>query len=116
MAAHVHLTYDSSLASATAEIVADHRDGVGLTYSFGGVDQSSNTKKFSSTSDLGPVQISVKGADGSVIKLDDIDFFWNAPAVHPKEESTGDYRSGQKVVYNFDLFCHSNDLKNASVL
>ncbi len=90
------MTYDSSHSSAIAEIIAEHRDGAVLSYSFGGVKQSTNTKKFYAETDKTHVDVTVYGADGTKITLDPIDFVWNAPAVHPVEEAKGDYRSGQK--------------------
>jgi alpha-amylase len=91
----VHLSYDSSRASVVAQIFATHRDNATLEYSFNGLKQSSNTMKFTS-GDKSPVSVAVFGSDGTKIEMDPIDLLWNAPSVHPKQESTGDYRKGQK--------------------
>ena len=106
LAAHVHLTYDSVRSSVIAEVLYTHRDNVTVSYVFGGVEQASGTKKFSlAAGDKGPVSVSVKGTtDGSNIDLDPIDFVWQAPVVHPIEESKGDYRNGQKGAVSNYLF------------
>lgn len=114
---HVHLTYDSSHTSATAEIIAEHRDKVALSYSFGGVTQSVPVKKFSSTSDKGPLSVAIVGADGARIDLEPIDFVWDAPAVHPLEEAAGDYRSGQKgAIMEAFMWPHAEVAKECSML
>ncbi|RYG69973.1 hypothetical protein EON64_01395 [archaeon] len=110
------MVYDSTHTSATAEIVADHRDGAQLTYFFNGEKQSASTKKFTSM-DKSPVTVSVAGADGTVINLDPIDLVWNAPAVHPAQESVGDYRSGQKgSIVELFMWPHTDVEKECSML
>ena len=118
IAAHVHLTYDATRTSATAEILADTRDNTTtLTYSFGGIKQSTNTKKFVAGMMSGPVKVSVLGDDGSQIDLDPIDFVWNAPEVHPLEEAAGDYRSGQKgAIVEMFMWPHSAVAQECAVL
>ena len=117
MAGHVHLTYDSLRSSATAEILATHRDNATLTYEFNGVKQTSNTMKFTSTVDLAPVTVRVLGVDGTELEMDPIDLIWNAPAVHPKQESSGDYRKGQKgAIVEFFMWPHSEIAKECEML
>eukprot|EP01038_Epipyxis_sp_PR26KG_P016006 gene16006-21720_t len=118
LAAHVHLTYDSTRSSVTAEIVATHRDNKTLSYSFGGVEQSINAKKYySGSTDGKPVEIIVRGDDGTKITLDPIDFLWDAPAVHPIEESKGDYRTGQKgAIVEMFMWPHSDVEKECEIL
>lgn len=116
LAAHVHLTYDSSRSSVSAEIIATHRDNADLTYIFNGVEQSSPTKKFTSA-DKGPVAVSVKGADGTIINLDPIDLAWNAPEVHPVQESQGDYRKGQKgAIVELFMWPHTDVEKECAII
>lgn len=65
----------------------------------------------------GPVTVSVVGSDGTRIDLDPIDFVWNAPAVHPVEETKGDYRSGQKgAIVEFFMWPHSEVEKECAML
>lgn len=110
------MVYDSSRSGVTVTIVADHRDGATLEYSFNGVKQSSPTKKFTST-DASPVTVSIHGADGTQINLDPIDFIWNAPAVHPVQESSGDYRSGQKgAIVELFMWPHNDIAKECAML
>lgn len=94
LVAHAHVVYsDPSMTSATLEVIAKHKDpSVALTYILGGQEQSSATATFS-TALTTPLSISVKGADGSQITLDPVDFRWNAPDV---ADRPGDYRGGQK--------------------
>lgn len=108
LAGHVKLTYSADRTTVTAEVLADHRDGAKLSYVFNGVEQASNTATFTATSALEPVSVSVKGADGTMITLDPMDFVWNAPAVHPVGEATGDYRKGQKgAIVEFFMWPHA---------
>jgi len=96
LAAHSHVEYDAKGTSASVTVLADHRDGAKLTYSFDGEVQSTNTVTFT-TSTKAPVSVSVMGADGSVIELEPLDFMWNnAPIAVPAGNSKGDYRDGQK--------------------
>ena len=88
------IIYSNNLTTATVSINALHKDSsVVLSYVFGGVSQSSNTKIFSSQDTTKYVSISITGNDGSKITLDPIDFHWNAPDILPRN---GDYRNGQK--------------------
>ena len=113
--AHVHLSYSSDRKTVKAEIIAEHRDKVGLTYSFDNEKQNSNTKMFSS-SDKGPVAVAVMGADGSKIELDPIDFLWDAPSVTPKNPS-GDYRDGQKgAIIEMFMWPHTDIAKECEML
>lgn len=90
---HAHVVYDSSMASATLELVALHKDpSTKLTFVFGGKEQASSTASFGQEQ-TGPLSLSVKGADGSFLQLDPVDFRWNVPAL---KERQGDYRGGQK--------------------
>lgn len=115
LAAHVHLKYSSDRKSVTAEVLADHRDKKDLKYIIDGVEQTSNTFKFSSSSDHGPYSVVVKGADGSKIELDPIDFVWDAPTVVNKEN--GDYRNGQKgAVVELFMWPHTDVAKECSML
>jgi alpha-amylase len=116
LAAHVHMVYDASLSSVTAEVIATHRDSKTLTYQFDGVTQTDNVKKFTSA-DKSPVSVTVLGEDGTKVSLDPIDFVWNAPPVHPVMESTGDYRSGQKgAIVELFMWPHSEVQKECSML
>lgn len=94
LVAHAHVVYsDPSLTSATLEVVAQHKDpSVTLTYVLGGAEQTSPSKTFS-TSWTTPLSIAVKGADGSRIDIEPVDFRWNAAAI---KDRPGDYRGGQK--------------------
>jgi alpha-amylase len=118
VAAHVHLSYDATRTNVVAEVLTSQRDNATtFSFLFDGVSQSSNTKKFDATSQSAPVKVSVVGSDGSRIDLDPIDFIWNAPAVHPLEESTGDYRSGQKgAIVEFFMWPHSEVEKECAML
>ena len=88
-----------------------------MSYSFGGVTQSNPVKKFSSTSDKGPLSVAIVGADGARIDLEPIDFVWDAPAVHPLEEAAGDYRSGQKgAIMEAFMWPHAEVAKECSML
>lgn len=94
LVAYAHIIYsDATLSSATVNIIATHRDPtVKLTYVFDGKEQALSEATFSSKQST-PLSIAVKGADGSAISLEEVDFHWNAPAVKARD---GDYRSGQK--------------------
>ena len=117
LAAHVHLVYDSSRTVATAEVLADHRDKLNMTYTFNGITQQSNKISFSKSANSAPVTVTVSGADGSKITLDPIDFMWNAPEVHPVEESAGDYRNGQKgAIVEFFMWPHEEVEKECAML
>lgn len=96
LVAYSAITYSADRSSATVEVRALQKDpSVTLSYTFGsGSPQKSNTQKFSSSSDTsGPVPVTVTGSDGSTIKLDPLDFVWNAA---PLKQRSGDYRNGQK--------------------
>jgi alpha-amylase len=114
----VHLSYDATRTNVVAEILTSQRDNsTQFSFLFDGVSQTSNTKKFDATSQTAPVKVSVVGSDGSRIDLDPIDFIWNAPAVHPLEESAGDYRSGQKgAIVEFFMWPHSEVEKECAML
>jgi alpha-amylase len=94
LVAHAHVVYsDPSLASASVEVVAKHKDeSVVLTYVIGGSEQKSNKVSLDS-SHKGPLSISVRGADGSSIDLEPLDFRWNAAVLSDRQ---GDFRGGQK--------------------
>lgn len=114
---HVHLSYDSSRAKVTAEIIAEHRDGEALSYVFDGIKQNESVKTFTKATGTGPVSVSIVGADGAEIELDPIDFVWNAPEVHPVEEATGDYRGGQKgAIVEFFMWPHEDVAKECEML
>ncbi|CAM9122953.1 unnamed protein product, partial [Ectocarpus fasciculatus] len=114
---HVHLTYDEDRTTATAEIVAEHRDAAALSFVFDGASQNSTKKTFTKATASKPVSISIAGADGSEIELDPIDFVWNAPAVRPVEEAKGDYRDGQKgAIVEFFMWPHDDVAKECEVL
>lgn len=117
IAAHVHLSYDSTRTSVVAEVLTSQRDNsTQFTFLFDGVSQSSNTIKYN-TSQTAPVQVSVVGSDGTRLDLDPIDFVWNAPPVHPLQESSGDYRSGQKgSIVELFMWPHSEVEKECSML
>eukprot|EP00727_Mastigamoeba_balamuthi_P001303 m51a1_g1117 hypothetical protein (851) ;mRNA; f:163061-166336 len=90
---HAHVVYDAGRTSAKVSIIAQHRDPtVTLSYEFDGVKQSNNVKAYTA-SDAGPAVVRVLGADGAVLKLQDVDFQWSAPKV---DRTDGDFRSGQK--------------------
>jgi alpha-amylase len=119
LAAHAHLTYSSDRQSVKVEILADHRDGAAMTYSVGGAaGQSSNVYSFSAAAgDHGPLAVTVFGADGTQIQLDPIDFVWDTPEVHPLEESTGDYRNGQKgAIVELFMWPHTDVAKECEML
>jgi alpha-amylase len=117
LAGHVHLTYSSDRSYVVAEVVASHRDNANLTYTFNGVEQTSNTIKFTPSTASGPISLTVKGVDGTKINLDPIDFLWNAPAVHPVNEATGDYRSGQKgAIVELFMWPHTEVAKECEIL
>jgi len=94
LVAHAHVTYtDTTMQAATVEVIAQHRDPqVALTFELGGQVVASGQATFSSEQ-TGPLTITVKGEDGSVVVLDPVDFHWNA---FPIKERAGDYRGGQK--------------------
>jgi len=94
LVAFAHVVYtDATLSSASLAIVATHKDpSMKLSYVFGGKEQTSNQAKFDKTQTT-PLDIVVKGSDGSKITLEPVDFRWNAPAVKPRD---GDFRGGQK--------------------
>ena len=60
-----------------------------LTYLFNGVEQTSNTKKFSSSfKDI--LKIQVKAKTGEVLNLEDVDFIWNSqPLTTPRFDTKG---------------------------
>lgn len=94
LVAYAKVVYaDTSLSSATVEIVATHKDpSVKLTYVLGGKEQADSTASYTKEQ-AEPLTVTVKGADGASIDLEPVDFRWNAPAI---KERTGDYRGGQK--------------------
>jgi len=94
LVAHAHVVYtDATLAAATVEIIAQHKDpSVTLTYVLGGKKSSESTVSFGAAQ-TEPLTISVMGSDGSKIDIDPVDFRWNAPTV---ADRPGDYRGGQK--------------------
>ena len=114
----MHLVYDATRTNVVAEIVTSQRDNATtLSFMFDGVVQGSNVKKFGASSQTAPVTVSVVGSDGTRIDLDPIDFIWNAPAVHPAGESTGDYRNGQKgSIVEFFMWPHSEVEKECAML
>lgn len=116
LAAHVKLSYDVTLKTAQAEIIATHRDGATLKYSFDGDETLSPIKSFT-VSTKSPVSVTVMSpSDGGVITLDPIDFHWNAPEVQPIG-SDGDYRSGQKgAIVEMFMWPHSEVEKECSML
>lgn len=117
LAAHVHLVYSGDRKTATAEIIADHRDNANMTFVFNGVEQTSNTIKFSADKDFAPVTVTVRGADGTKIHLDPIDLMWNAPEAHPIQESAGDYRAGQKgAIVELFMWPHTEVEKECEML
>lgn len=118
LAAHVHLTYDATHSSVTAEVIGEHRDKLPMTYLFDGVAQNATTKTFYASKDMKPVSISVKGQDGATINLDPIDFIWSAPAVAiPAANAKGDYRNGQKgSIVEFFMWPHSEIEKECAML
>lgn len=114
----MHLTYDATRTSAVAEILTSQRDNsTQLSFIINGVAQSSNSVKYSAGAQISPVTVSVVGDDGTRVDLDPIDFVWNAPAVHPIEESKGDFRAGQKgSIVEFFMWPHSEVEKECSML
>lgn len=117
LAGHVHLVYDSTRTSATVEILTSQRDDdVILTYVFDGVEQESSTKSFTS-SDKGPVTVSIYGNGGELqIDLDPIDFMWSNPDV-VLVDSSGDYRNGQKgAIVELFMWPHTEVEKECAML
>ena len=94
LVAYAHVTYAATASVATVELRATHKDSsVALTYILGGQAQSSPSRSFNSSGHQGPLSLEVRGADGSSIELDPVDFVWSAPPVHARR---GDFRNGQK--------------------
>jgi len=118
LVASAHLVYtSSSLDEVSVTVQALHKDGVDLSYSFGGKSQDSQTKTFSkSNGDSGPVEVSVTGADGSVVSIEPLDFRWDAPEVTPQG---GDdlYKGGQKgSIVEFFGWPHDDILSECAFL
>lgn len=104
---HCNVVYDAARTSATVQVLTQLKDpSVKLTYSFGGVEQSSPNKTFAASSAVAmalgldsasvaasPVSVSVSGSDGSALALEPLDFIWANPTV---THASGDYRNGQK--------------------
>eukprot|EP00618_Florenciella_parvula_P006614 CAMPEP_0119472790 /NCGR_PEP_ID=MMETSP1344-20130328/4708_1 /TAXON_ID=236787 /ORGANISM="Florenciella parvula, Strain CCMP2471" /LENGTH=267 /DNA_ID=CAMNT_0007505797 /DNA_START=31 /DNA_END=832 /DNA_ORIENTATION=- len=112
---YAHVVYDADLASATVTINATHRDDSDLTYVFGEEESASNSMSFDAKTD-DTLLVSVKGADGSVLEMEPVDFAWNAPSVTPQG---GDelYRSGQKgSIVEFFGWSHSDILSECAFL
>ena len=61
---HAHVVYNKAQTTATVTILAEHRDDKKLSYMFDGVEQSSDSITYNSTT-TAPVEVAVKGADGS---------------------------------------------------
>lgn len=118
LAGHAHIEYDKTMKSAVVTIIAEHRDGVKLTYGFDGKYQSSNTITVSSTKDQKPISVSIKGADDSVIELDPIDLAWNAPPITINSLNTkGDYRDGQKgAIVELFMWPHTDVAKECEII
>jgi alpha-amylase len=68
-------------------------------------------------SEYSMIFVRIEDSDGHSIELDPIDFVWNAPEVHPIEESKGDYRKGQKgAIVEFFMWPHADVEKECATL
>lgn len=94
LVAYASVAYsDTSLTSATVTVIAKHKDpSVTFSCTLGGKVQASCKASYAKEQTT-PLSITVKGSDGTVLQIDEVDFRWNAAAV---KERQGDYRGGQK--------------------
>jgi len=106
------LQYDATHTQVTVTVVTKTKNpALALSYTFDGVASSSPNATYCApgseaaqraargelacTVAAGPIYITVAGADGTSLVLDETYFMWGAgPVVGP---ASGDYRSGQKV-------------------
>ena len=95
LTAFATIKYAPDMKSATVHFTALHKSDAELTYVVDGVEQSSSSAVFSDATTVEPVTVSVRGADGTSIDLQPLDFRWNARTLNLKYPD-GDYRSGQK--------------------
>jgi alpha-amylase len=73
-------------------IVATHRSNADLTYSFNGVEQAANCKRFDK-SHTTKVTMNVVASDGTKLSIPPVSLIWNSIKLANR---AGDYRNGQK--------------------
>eukprot|EP00042_Codosiga_hollandica_P037252 m.291163 g.291163 ORF g.291163 m.291163 type:complete len:859 (+) comp55093_c0_seq1:63-2639(+) len=95
----LRVVYDPTHTLATVTVVTIQKVNVSLSFTYNGVNSTSNVTHYSANQTDGYTQltdslyVTVAGVDGSSLIFDPIDFLWTNPVINLP---SGDYRDGQK--------------------